>query len=349
MNRNCVKNKFKTISYITIFIISFTVIICSIFIVSPFKEPSSFELDNDTIKYVKGEGVIVNGSDKVKVYNTDTNKVEEINLEDYISGVVAAEMPAEFNEEAIKAQSVAARTFYFSKRLSPCKTAKEHGAEICSSTHCQAYMSKDERVKKWGSEKAEDYWNKIVRSVEATKGEVMIYGDEMVRYPQFFAISGGKTEDSLEVFSGDIPYLKSVDSSWDKDATKYSTTKEIGVDEFIETINKAYPSSEITKSNLKNKVKIESRTSAGYVKNIMLGEKSISGIEFRKLFNLRSANFTIEYGDRVVKINCKGYGHGVGMSQWGANFMGKDGKSYKEILKHYYSGIEIEKVVYTSD
>lgn len=346
MNYNGAKNEFKVISYITIFIISFTIIICSIFIASPFKRTSSFELGDDTIKYVKDEGVIVRGSDKVKVYNTTTEKVEEISLEDYIVGVVAAEMPAEFNEEAIKAQSIAARTFYFSKRISPCKTAKEHGAEICSSTHCQAYMSKDERMQKWDSVKAETYWDKIVSSVKATEGEVMIYEDEIVKYPQFFAISGGKTEDSLEVFSGDIPYLKSVDSSWDEEATKYSTTKEIGFDEFVNTINKTYKDSGVTTANVKDKVKIESRTNAEYVKSIALGTKSISGIDFRKLFDLRSSNFTIEYGNDVVKINCKGYGHGVGMSQWGANFMGKDGKNYKEILKHYYSGIEIEKIVY---
>lgn len=349
MNQSYVKNKFGSILYSTIFIISFTVLSCSIFIVSSFKEPSSFDIESNTIKYVKGEGVVINGSDEVKVYNTENKQVENINLEEYIAGVVASEMPAEFNEEAIKAQAVAARTFYFSKRLSPCKEAKNHGAEICSSTHCQVYMRKDDITKKWGNEKAQDYWNKILSSVESTKGEVMIYGDEIVRYPQFFAISGGKTEDSLEVFSGDIPYLKSVDSSWDKNATKYSITEEIGMDKFIETINKKYPDAKLTKSNLKNKVKIESRSNADYVKNIILGEKIISGIEFRKLFNLRSANFNIEYGEGVVKINCKGYGHGVGMSQWGANFMGKDGKSYKDILKHYYSGIEIEKVVYKND
>lgn len=346
MNIDEVKRNIKAISYITTLIISFMIIICSVFLISPLNSPNSFELDNSTIKYVKGEGVIVEGSDKVKVYNTVTEKVEELNLEEYLIGVVAAEMPASFNEEAIKAQSIAARTYYFSKRLSNCKVASEHGAEICSSTHCQAYMTKEERMSKWESNKGEEFWNKISDAVNSTKGEVMVYDDDIVRYPQFFSTSSGKTENSIEVFSGDIPYLKSVDSPGEEGANKYSSIKELEVEKFVETINKSYSKSGVNKNNINEKVKIISRTEGGSVKEISLGSEKITGVEFRKLFELNSANFTLEYSNGVVKVNCKGYGHGVGMSQYGADSMGKNGKKYNEILKHYYSGIDIEKVIY---
>lgn len=346
MRSDEIKNNFKVISYMAIFIISFMIIVCSIFITSPRGSTDSFEVEESVIRYVEGEGVIVKGNDKVKVYNTQSNKVEELDLEDYIVGVVAAEMPAEFSEEAIKSQSVAARTYYFSKRMSPCKAASEHGAEICSSTHCQAYMDKQERMDKWESSKGEGYWNKISSAVQATKGEVIIYGDELIRYPQFFSMSGGKTEDSINVFSGDIPYLKSVDSSWDENATKYSTIKTVSASEFAKTINASYSKSGVTNSNVQSNVSIVSRSEAGYVNEIKLGDTKISGVDFRKLFDLRSSNFTLDFQGDSVNISCKGYGHGVGMSQWGANFMGKEGKAYKEILKHYYTGVDIEKVIY---
>ncbi|MGG7176916.1 stage II sporulation protein D [Clostridium paraputrificum] len=344
MNKDEIIKNIKIISYMTMFIFIFMILIGSIFIIAPIDKVNSFEVSEDSIKYIKGEGVIVKGSDKVKLYNSKRNEIQEMDLEDYIVGVVAAEMAADFDLEALKAQAVAARTFYFSKRLSPCKNSK--GGDICDTTHCQVYMSKEERLANWKSSDGDKNWNKITEAVSSTKGEVLVYDGSIVLYPQFFSTSSGKTEDSVDVFSSDIPYLKSVDSLGEETSKDYETVKEIKIDDFIGKINKSYPNAKVSKEKLLSQVKIDSRTTGGSAKEIILGEVKISGVEFRKIFELKSANFNIEFASDIVKISCKGYGHGVGMSQRGANVMGKEGKKYTDILLHYYSGVGIEKVKY---
>jgi stage II sporulation protein D len=311
---------------------------------SPKEFLKSYDIDENSIKYVKGEGILVSGTDVVKMYNRKTDKIEEIPLEDYIAGVVSAEMQANFSDEAIKAQAVAARTYYFSKRLTPCLEAK--GGDICNSTHCQAYISKEERMASWGKSEAENNWNKIVKAVEATKGQVLIYNEEIVKYPQFFATSSGKTESAVDVLSNEVPYLQSVDSPGEEIANKYETSIDMKITELVNKINNVYPKANLTVGNAVLEISITTRTEGGGVKEIKLGKENISGVKFRELLGLNSANFTFEFSKDSIKINCKGYGHGVGMSQWGANAMGKSGATYDSILKHYYTGVEIDKIKY---
>lgn len=300
--------------------------------------------EKEVVNKVEEKDIVVEGKDIVRVYDSKSKKIKEIQLDEYITGVVASEMPASFSEEAIKAQSVAARTFYISKRLNNCKNA--HGGEICDTTHCQAYMSKEERMKKWSKSQAESNWNKIFEAVSSTKDEVLTYDGELVMYPQFFSTSWGKTEDAIEVFGGDIPYLKSTDSQGEEIATKYNTTVEFKKSDFIKKVNSKYKNAKLSLSNVENQVKLGESTIGGAVKEVILGDECISGVEFRKLLNLNSANFKIEFNRQVIRINCIGYGHGVGMSQWGANVMGKEGNNYTEILEHYYQGIKIKKIKY---
>ncbi|MBU3205970.1 stage II sporulation protein D [Clostridium algidicarnis] len=314
-------------------------------IIIGFKDNSIKEIKryqgNENVAYYKNQ---LDGKDfkNIKVYNKEKNKVSEINLEEYIIGVVASEMPANFNEEALKAQAVAARTFAVSKILFNCKEAK--GGHICDGMHCQVYVGKDERVKKWGKDKGEEYWNKIKEAVEKTNGEILICEGSLVLNPQYFAVSSGKTENSDEVFTFSQSYLKSVESPGEEIAPKYKSKEIFTYKEFIIKVNEFYKDDYLNSENLLKEVKILERTEGGAVKNIRLGEYTLTGVEFRKLFNLNSANFNINFEKDKIEIQCVGYGHGVGMSQWGANVMGKDNKTYKEILSHYYKGIEIENI-----
>lgn len=207
-------------------------------------------------------------------------------------------------------------------------------------------MSKDERISKWSKSEAESNWEKIQKAVLDTKGQVLTYDGSVLEYPQFFATSSGKTEDAKDVFSMDVPYLKSEDSKGEEIAPKYKTSTQIPINDFINKINSKYKGVNANKSNLSSLIKILSFTEAGSVKEIKIGNEIVKGTEFRTLFNLNSTNFTLDFQQDSVEVNCKGYGHGVGMSQWGANAMAKSGSKYDEILKHYYSGVEIQEINY---
>ena len=304
-----------------------------------------FKLNENNI--VKNSGLLFPNDGKVKVYRREKDTVEELDLEEYIKGVVASEMPANFEEEALKAQAIAARTYYMNKRLNPCSDGQSRGAEICDSTHCQVYMDKEDRLSKWSEKDRQSNWQKIDNAVESTKGEVLTYDGKVLEYPQFFAISSGKTEDAVDVLSINIPYLKSTESKGEEIAPKYETTYSITIEDFINKIKSKYNNIEISKSNIKKRIEIESYTEGGGVKEIKIGDETISGIEFRKILNLNSTNFKISFNDNDIIFSCKGYGHGVGMSQWGANAMAKNGSKFDEILKHYYSGVDIDKIEYS--
>lgn len=342
-NKKMISNNIIIILSMTLIIISMTILLPVLFLKNV-DEDNKFKIDSDTI--IKNSSVNFPKNGKVKLYNGESNSVEEIELEEYIVGVVASEMPANFDEEAIKAQAVAARTFYINRKSNKCSNATSHNAEICNTVHCQVYMNKEERLNLWDSKNREKYWNKIKSAVSETKGQILTYEGEVLEYPQYFAVSSGKTEDSKDVLALDIPYLKSTESSGEEVAPKFKSTKEIDTDEFINEINKKYPKSRIKKENVTDLIYIKKYNISGSVNEIKLGENSIKGTEFRKLFNLSSTYFTLDIRDDIVTIACTGYGHGVGMSQWGANIMAKNGYTYKDILKHYYHGIEIENLEY---
>ena len=335
----------KTTAVMTLIIFTILIILPVVFLKAGKDGINVFNLSNENV--VKSSEITFPASGKVRLYHKKEDKVEELDLEDYIMGVVASEVHANFNEESLKSQAVAARTFYMSKRKNPSKDDKEKGAEICDTTNCQVYMNKAERVSKWSKSEAENNWSKIQKAVLDTKGQILTYENSVLEYPQFFAVSSGKTEDAKDVFSMDVPYLKSEESKGEEIAPKYKTTLEVPINEFISKINSKYEKANLKKGNLSSAIKITSYTDAGSVKEIKIGGELVKGTDFRTLFNLNSINFKFEFGDNIVKINCMGYGHGVGMSQWGANAMAKNGSKYDEILKHYYSGVEIQEIKYT--
>jgi stage II sporulation protein D len=186
---------------------------------------------------------------------------------------------------------------------------------------------------KWGNS-YEKYYEKIKKAVESTEGLVMKYNDEVIS-AYYFAMSNGQTENVEAVFSDAKDYLKSVDSSWDKSVKNFEVTTTFTKTEFCQKLD-------ITCDNIK--IENISRSSTNHVDNLLVNNKSFTGVEFRHLLNLRSTDFTIDISDKTITITTKGYGHGVGMSQYGANEMAKLGKTYDEILKYYYQNIEITKI-----
>lgn len=293
----------------------------------------------------QNNNIIMKGNEIIRVYITETGEIEEVNLEDYICGVVSNEMPANFEKEALKAQAVTARTYLASKKLNRCTL--HEGIDICDSTHCQVYTSKEKRLEKWGADYANEYWNKIKEAVDETSGQVLSYEGELVLYPQFFSTSSGQTENSEDVYLGEIPYLRSVASTGEESAPKYTSDKTLKISDFVYLLNSNFTNLNVTVENIKNNFNIKSSSAAGGVIKLNINNVEIRGVDFRKALSLNSTNFTYEFNGDYITFHCKGYGHGVGMSQWGANAMAKNGSNYEEILKHYYTGVEITNLELT--
>lgn len=281
--------------------------------------------------------------DKIQVYRTSDKKTESVDFEKYVKGVVACEMPSSFELEALKAQSVAARTYSLARVLK----AEENGnpkahpdAPLCDSTHCQVYKSASELKSSKGSAWFHDGYKKITKAVDSTKGQLLYYNGELVEQALFHSSSGGKTENCQDVFASAVPYLVSVESPYEDEATHQNEKNSFSIDNFSKKIKNKYPSvsfGQITASN----IKIISRSSGGRVEKIKIGEGTIQGRQVREALGLPSANFDISISDNKITFTSNGSGHGVGMSQYGANGMAKEGYDYKKILSHYYSGTEV--------
>lgn len=276
--------------------------------------------------------------DKIKLLHQDTNEVEEVNLDEYIACVVSAEMPAKYDIEALKAQAIVARTYTIYKIT----TSKKHNnADICDqSTCCQAWISKEDRLKKWDAEEATANWNKILQAVNDTAGKIITYEGKPIN-AFFHANSGGKTEVPFYVWGGTgYPYLQVVETSGEDAYSQYSSEAKFTKKEFIEEIKKEH---EDFKIDFKEKdcIKITKRDESDRVVTVKIGNLNLSGVETRTLLGLKSANFTVEIQEDNILFKVIGYGHGVGMSQTGADALAKQGKNYEEIIKHFYVGVEI--------
>lgn len=276
-------------------------------------------------------------SDTVSVYIKSEDKVEEMAINDYLKCVVAAEMPVDFNEEALKAQAVAARTYLVSHMQG--EPSEEHkGADVCSDyAHCQAYISEEERTASWG-DAAKANWEKINGAVEATDGLIIKYDNKPIS-AVFHSTSSGKTERAADVWGEDIPYLQSVDSQGDERSPKYTSEVRLSIDEF-----KRIASENIEGVNWDNGLysNIE-RSDAGGIITLDIGGQNIKGTKFRSMFDLNSTNAEINEGGGAVTMSVRGYGHGVGMSQYGANYLAGEGMGFEDILKSYYTGVKIGK------
>lgn len=250
------------------------------------------------------------------------NKKTDLSLEDYIVGVVSCEMPASFDIEALKAMSVAARTYALYK--------SERNKTLKTTTDDQCYIDESAMKEKWKNN-FNKYYNKINNAVNDTKGEYMTYKDKTI-IAFYFSISNGKTENVENVFSQKLDYLVSVDSSWDKRNNSNEKNIKMKVSDFLKKLN--------INDNKINNIKID-RSNTNRINNIKINNKNYKGTKFRSLLNLKSTDIEIKYDNDYVYIHTVGYGHGVGMSQYGANYMAQDGYKYDDILKHYYKGVKI--------
>ena len=247
---------------------------------------------------------------------SEQNEKKNVDIEDYIIGVVACEMPALYEEEALKAQAIASRTYAY--------YMLEHNKDtVLTDTTDQCFIDQTSMKDKWGN-KYEEYYNKIKNIVNSTSKKVMQKDNKLFK-SFYFSTSNGNTLDSIAVFKeGDI---KSVSSSWDKESKDYEETITISKDK----LNKILGNFE--------KINITKRDSTNHILEVKVDNKAYTGIEFRKLLNLRSTDFIIKENQDNYEFTTYGYGHGVGMSQYGANYLAKSGKSSEEILKYYYNDI----------
>lgn len=267
----------------------------------------------------------------VRVKRNSTGTIEKVPFEEYIIGVVAGEMPASFDIEALKAQAVAARSYVLTKM----NQNKNGDYDVVDTISNQVYLDDNILRKNWGS----NYDTNISRirdAVISTRGKYLTYNGEVVN-AFFFSTSVGKTENCVDIFGGNLPYLVSVDSSWDEEVSPvFAVEKKYTLNDFYEYLELPY-------DDIVN-INILDTTSTGRIKKILINNKEFTGSEVANLLSLRSAFFEITQENDEVIINTKGYGHGVGMSQYGALGMAKHGYNYEEILKHYYTNVEISNL-----
>lgn len=278
--------------------------------------------------------------DTVSVYVKEEDKVYDMNMTQYLKEVVSAEMPAEFNSEALRAQAIAARTYLINRMRAYQKSEipPEHkGAYICTdATHCKAWISEEKRRELWGKDKADEYWDKISDAVESTGKLILTYNSEPIS-AVFHSTSSGFTENAKDVWGGEAPYLVSVKSEGDAQSPKYNSEKEMPIEEFKKTAEE-----NIAGVNWENPLIGDiNRSDAGGIMTITVGGVVIKGTDFRFMYDLRSTNIEFEITDSIIKMKVSGYGHGVGMSQYGANYLAEHGKNFEDILKTYYTGVEL--------
>lgn len=276
----------------------------------------------------------------ITLLHKKTGETEQVNIDEYLCNVVSAEMPADYETEALKAQAIVARTYTIYKILNK----KHENADICDdSSCCQAWISKENRLARWEENKRESNWQKICECVDSTKGKIITYDNKPIN-AFFHSNSGGITEVPVNVWGGTgYPYLQSVETSGEDTYTQYSSEVTFTQEELLNKLKEKYNDISIDFSN-NDDIKILEYTESTRVKTIKLGNHEISGVEARTLFGLRSTNFEIIKEDNNIKFSVKGYGHGVGMSQTGADSMAKQGNNADEIIKHFYTGVEIKDV-----
>ena len=297
-------------------------------------ETSALPSTSTAAAAASGETQAARGEDTIQVVRTSSGKTETVVLREYLVGCVAAEMEAGSHIEALKAQAVASHTYArYRLEIGGKETLSDSGKSD------QGYQSAEERKRRWG-ENFGLYEAKVEQAVDAVLGQSVTYGGKPV-LAAYCAVSGGKTESAENYWGDKLPYLSSVDSPGDTLSPDYSRTVSLKAAEVKKALEKA-GGVKLGKDPAKWFGEAR-RSEAGTVLEIEAGGKKLPGREIRELLDLRSANFTIAYNDKddTFGIKCLGYGHGVGMSQHGADFMARQGSGYKEILEHYYTGCEV--------
>lgn len=294
------------------------------------------------VKEEEEKKIVFESGKTIELYRSKKGQIETLDLNYYLLCVVASEMPFKYEYEALKAQVVVARTYLYNK----IKNNKEENGDVCDDyAHCQAFNELDSLENIW---KEKGYSNeeislgeeKIKKAIVETSGEVVTYHGELID-ALFHASSPLKTEDAGAIWSQeDIPYLKSVDNIEDEDYERRQTTNTISYATFKSTLIDNGYIDDLTIEQFQD-VHIDEYTSSGRVKTICVGSYYIKAEELRTLFGLNSTQFTMTVSQDSIEFNVLGFGHGVGMSQVGANTYAKQGKNYQDIIHHYYTNVEI--------
>jgi stage II sporulation protein D len=331
-----VMKKFKPLVVLVSFLIAVTLIIPAVLVLPYMEGKVNGKLGEDLTQAPenakKTAATSADAAVEVAVYRAAQGKIETVPMENYLVGVVAAEMPAEFKEEALKAQALTARTYIVKKMLTKDSIGVPKGAQVNDTQLNQVYKSDNELKKIWGM----DYsWKrkKILDAVRATSGQILTYKGEAIQ-ATFFSTSNGYTENSEDYWPSKIPYLRSVSSPWDLSSPKFNDQKVFSVANFEAKLG----------------VKLGSGNTIGKIVDLTVGKRvgkvdfngeTLTGKDIRDKLGLDSSDFTWNRkGDNII-ITTKGFGHGVGMSQYGANGMAAEGKNYKQIVKYYYKGVQI--------
>ncbi|SFF76497.1 stage II sporulation protein D [Halobacillus alkaliphilus] len=268
----------------------------------------------------------------VRVERSQSGKIEEVPLETYVARVVASEMPAEFELEALKAQALAARTYITRHLLEDEAVSQE--ADVTDTVNHQVYKNDEELRAQWHDQYTSNM-EKINTAVNETAGEIITYNQEPIT-AAFFSTSNGYTENAEDYWENEIPYLKSVESPWDQQSPKFADQKIIPISQVQTALGINF------KGNVQNMTM--TKTEGNRVDKVQVGDQTFSGRQIRETFELPSSDFSMQQkGDHVI-FTTKGYGHGVGMSQYGANGMAKSGSSYKDIVTHYYHDTEVSSI-----
>lgn len=264
--------------------------------------------------------------------------IQELDLNTYLWGVVAAEMPASFEEEALKAQAVAARTF--SLRKAAATTGNHPDADVCTDyACCQAWISRTQAEANWGDNAVANA-NKITAAIAETGDQVILYDNQLID-AVFHSSSGDATQDAVEVWGGSVPYLQSVTSPEGDEVPNYHSQVAFTAQEFKDTFLAARPEA-VLEGDPSGWIGEPVYSDSGSVHGIVIGGVEVSGAQARSIFGLRSACFSVEVSGDTITFSVTGFGHGVGMSQYGANTMAQAGSTYLEILQHYYTGVTVE-------
>lgn len=269
----------------------------------------------------------------VSVMRMNSDEVENVPLEQYVAGVVASEMPVDtFEMEALKAQGLAARTYIVNHKL---LQSDSEESDVTDTTADQVYKSEGELRELWGND-FNERMEKLTEAIIATEGEVLTYQNKPI-FPAFFSTSNGYTENSEEYWENELPHLRSVPSPWDKESPEFLDQEVFTLKQIEEILSIKLPENK--------KVALDiTRTKSQRVSQLNIADQKFSGREIREKLGLKSSDFTIEQNNDHLIFTTKGYGHGIGMSQYGANGMAKEGKNYRDIVEYYYQDVEISTV-----
>jgi stage II sporulation protein D len=280
---------------------------------------------------------------EVKLLINETGEIRSIPLERYLVGVVAAEMPAAFEMEALKAQAVAARTYTLRKMQNPNERHPE--ADICDDpNHSQAWLSNEAMQARWGMTGYTAYKRKIQRAVQETRGLILTYDNQLIN-PVYHSTSGPRTENSEDVWQIAVPYLRSVECTWGTDAPRYQEEKRFTWEELDQLLGTSFAALPATaQNNSNNTIKAVKSTATGRVKEVQAAGTNIPATELRKTLGLNSTDFKITSNKQGLTFATTGFGHGVGLCQYGANGQAKAGRNFEEILTYYYTGVKIMQI-----